>query len=260
MHACRKAIGNSAHNPLNKGCGDAGTRQACVMVPVGVLAVLFLALTYGLASHMAGEDAGAQAGKLLPDHLTVRTWPGTAAVVRLGCLVVLSYVLEPAAMAQEVAAARWPEAPAWKPPLIGSLCIGGPALVVMGFLPWWFRTSSRVAVSLIEAVTSIAFITSGMARLVSALLILPDSWLGWAVSLPWIIGLLGGTGGMWAWARCQTSWFIQHLVAAWACIGVLARAWSLTWATVSRAETTKLEKRIMVCASKPLHKCMKQVQ
>ena len=83
MHACMNPIGNSAHNALNDGCGDAGTQQACVTVPVGLLATLFLAITYDLASHMC-PDAGAQAGKLLPDHLTVRTWPGTAAVVRLG--------------------------------------------------------------------------------------------------------------------------------------------------------------------------------
>ena len=43
------------------------------MVPLGILALLFLATTYGLASHMSHEDAGTQAGKRLPDHLTVRT-------------------------------------------------------------------------------------------------------------------------------------------------------------------------------------------
>ena len=183
-----------------------------------------------------------------------------AAVVRLGCLVVLSFVLEPAAMAQEVAAVQWPKAAAWKPPVIGSLCVGVPALLMMGFRPWWFRGSDRDPVSLIEAVTATAFITSGIARLVSALLILPSSFLGWAVAPPWVVGLLGGIGELWAWARCQTSWFIQHLVAAWACIGVIARAWSLTWATVSPSETFKLEKRLMVCTSIPLFNCKKPVQ
>ena len=61
-----------------------------------------------VVSHMPHQYARAQAGKLLPDHLTVRTWPGTAAVVRLGCLIVLSFVLDPAAIAQEVAAIKWP--------------------------------------------------------------------------------------------------------------------------------------------------------
>ena len=64
MHACMHAwnpIGNSAHNPLNDGCGDAGSQRACVMVPIGLLAVVFLAITYGLASHLRHEDTGTQA-------------------------------------------------------------------------------------------------------------------------------------------------------------------------------------------------------
>ena len=85
-------------------------------------------------------------------------------------------VLDPASVAQEVAAVQWPGAAAWKPPVIGSLCVGVPALLVMGFRPWWVRGSDRDPISLIEAVTATAFITSGIARLVLALLILPDSY------------------------------------------------------------------------------------
>ena len=79
----------------------------------------------------------------------------------------LSFVLDPAAIVQEVATVQWPEAIAWKPPVIGSLCVGVPALLVMGFQPWCFRRSDRDLVSLVEAVTATAFITSSIARPVS---------------------------------------------------------------------------------------------
>ena len=102
-------------------CGAAAIKCCYVLAPLILLAVVFLATIYTIGSVTADQDAGPEAVKLLPDQLTVYTWPGIAAIVRLVSLAAFSFCADPTSLAQKAAAIMRPQAAAWKPPMAGSL-------------------------------------------------------------------------------------------------------------------------------------------